>query len=53
LNARPGMTVSLLGVDAPLSWKQETEGITIFFPHLLSVTPALTLKIAPQPDPLA
>ena len=44
LRAEPGMTATLLGFDAPVTWRQTGDGITFSFP---AAPPAL--KLVPQP----
>jgi hypothetical protein len=44
--------VSLLGFDAPLTWQQANDGITVTFPTLPQSAPATTLKLTPKPSPI-
>jgi len=50
LRAEPGMIVSLPGLDMSLTWQQASEGITVTFPTLPPSTPAMALKLTPQPS---
>jgi alpha-L-fucosidase len=49
LQAEADMSAHLLGHDSSLSWQQSSDGVTISLPSPLPDSPALTLKLTPQP----
>ena len=49
LRAGPGMTARLLGHESPLAWLQSDDGLTISLPAGSRSTPAMVLKLEPQP----
>jgi len=51
LIAGPGAAVRMLGSEAPLAWRQASDGITVSFPAPPPATPALALKLMPLPAP--
>ena len=51
LRAGPETTVRMLGSEAPLAWRQASDGITGSIPAPPPATPALALKFTPLPTP--
>jgi alpha-L-fucosidase len=49
LRAQEGTTIQLLGQDAPLSWAQDGDQVTVQMPESLTPAPAHTLKFTPAP----
>ena len=49
LRAGKGMTIRLLGHESPLAWQQSDDGLTISLPQNICSTPAMALKLEPQP----
>jgi alpha-L-fucosidase len=49
LRAGKGMTIRLLGHESPLAWQQSDDGLTISLPQNGCSTPAMALKLEPQP----
>ena len=47
LLAGPVKSVSLLGSDEPLNWKQEADGLVIICPKELPLTTSMGFKIGP------
>jgi alpha-L-fucosidase len=53
LRAPKDATIQLLGHEAPLTWRQDGERLTVVLPQGMAEAPAYTLRIAPQPLLLA
>jgi hypothetical protein len=49
LKAADGMRVELLGHDQPLGWEQAGSGIAVSFDQQLPDSPAVCLKMTPEP----
>jgi len=49
LKAANGMRVELLGYEKPLDWEQAGSGVTVRFGCRLSDSPAVCLKMTPEP----
>ncbi len=49
LRLPPGASVYLLGADAPLSWQQGDDGVSVQLPSGVATSYAYCLKITPQP----
>jgi hypothetical protein len=49
LKAADGTRVELLGEDKPLDWEQAGGGITVRFARQLPDSPAVCLKMTPEP----
>jgi alpha-L-fucosidase len=50
LKAADGMRVELLGYDKPLDWEQAGSGVTVRFGCRLPDSPAVCLKMIPEPS---
>ncbi len=52
LHLAPGTKIALLGLESPLAWQQAEAGVIVSFPAPPPSSPALALKLSPQPMPI-